>query len=251
MAFPARRCWTVDKWIQWQGALFLCLRTWSQCLWGSCWRMQFAGHPVEGTHQVLFGRHPPVLWLVSFGHSIGVAWWHSWQWDPLSSGSWHLPFHPMRRPPLAWALPGVGSVWWLRCGMKFPMYVTIPMKLASCCLSVGGVISVIPCIFFGQGCMPSALYSAPKNETLGCLSSNFLLFSTKPSIWATLRRLTRLASWSSSDTPYTTMSSWMLMTPGQPFHDEVHLHLEDILWHLGSKGHSLEPVPAFVGVYYQ
>ena len=90
-----------------------------------------------------------------------------------------------------------GSVWWLRCGMKFPIYVTIPMKLASCCLSVGGVISVIPCIFFGQGCMPSALYSAPKNETLGCLSSNFLLFSTKPSIWATLRRLTKLASWSS------------------------------------------------------
>ena len=65
----------------------------------------------------------------------------------------------------------------------------------------GGVISVIPCIFFGQGCMPSALYSAPKNETLGRLSSNFLLFSTKPSIWATLRRFTRLASWSSSDTP--------------------------------------------------
>ena len=94
------------------------------------------------------------------------------------------------------------------------MYVTIPMKLASCCLSVGWVISVIPCIFFGQGCMPSALYSAPKNETLGHLSSNFLLFSTKPSIWATLRRLIRLASWSSLDIPYTTMSSWMLITPG-------------------------------------
>ena len=107
-----------------------------------------------------------------------------------------------------------GSVWWLRCGTKFPMYVTIPMKLASCCLSVGGVISVIPCIFFGQGCMPSALYSTPKNETLGCLSSNFLLFSTRPSIWATLRKLIRLASWCSSDTPYTTMSSWMLITPG-------------------------------------
>ena len=35
---------------------------------------------------------------------------------------------------IAWS----GSVWWLRCGTKFPMYVTIPMKLASCCLSVGG-----------------------------------------------------------------------------------------------------------------
>ena len=104
MAFPARRCWTIDKRIQWQGALFRCLHTWSQCLWGSCWCMQLAGHPVEGTCQVLFGRHPPVLWLVSFGHSIGVAWWHSWQWDPWSSGSWHLPFHPMWRPPLAWAL---------------------------------------------------------------------------------------------------------------------------------------------------
>ena len=42
----------IDKRIQWQGALFRCLRTWSQCLWGSCWRMQLAGHPVEGTHQV-------------------------------------------------------------------------------------------------------------------------------------------------------------------------------------------------------
>ena len=31
-----------------------------------------------------------------------------------------------------------GSVLWLRCGTKFPMYVTIPMKLVSCCLSVGG-----------------------------------------------------------------------------------------------------------------
>ena len=107
-----------------------------------------------------------------------------------------------------------GSVWWLRCGMKFPMYVTIPMKLDSYCLSMGGVISVIPSIFFGQGCMPSALYSAPKNETLGHLSSNFLLFSTSPSIWAMLRRLIRLVSWSSLDTPYTTMSSWMLITPG-------------------------------------
>ena len=46
------------------------------------------------------------------------------------------------------------------------------------------------------------------------LSSNFLLFSTSPSTWATLRRLLRLASWSSLETPYTTMSSWMLMTPG-------------------------------------
>ena len=107
-----------------------------------------------------------------------------------------------------------GSVWWLRCGTKFPMYVTIPMNLASCCLSMGGVISVIPCIFFRQGCMPSALYSAPKNETLGHLSSNFLLFSTSPSTWATLRRLIRLASWSSSDRLYTTMSLWMLITPG-------------------------------------
>ena len=33
----------------------------------------------------------------------------------------------------------------------------------------GGVISVIPCIFFGQGCMPSSTVPpAPKNETLGC-----------------------------------------------------------------------------------
>ena len=102
-----------------------------------------------------------------------------------------------------------GSVWWLSCGTKFPMYVTIPMKLANCCLSMGGVISVIPCIFFGQGCMPSALYSTPKNETLGHLSSNFLLFSTSPSTRATLRRLIRLASSSSLDIPYTTMLSWM------------------------------------------
>ena len=65
-------------------------------------------------------------------------------------------------------------MWWLRCGTKFPMYVTIPMKLASCCLSMGGVISVIPCIFFGQRCMPSALYFAPKNETLGHLTFSAL-----------------------------------------------------------------------------
>ena len=37
-----------------------------------------------------------------------------------------------------------GSVWWLRCGTKFPMYVTIPMKLANCCLSVGGSFLLFP-----------------------------------------------------------------------------------------------------------
>ena len=33
-----------------------------------------------------------------------------------------------------------------------------------------------------------------------------------------------------------------------PLHDKVYFHLEDILWHFGSKGHSLESVLAFVGV---
>ena len=179
MAFPARRCWTIDKRIQWQGALFLCLRTGCQCLWGSCWHMQLAGHPVEGTRQVLFGRHPPVLWLVSFGHSIGVAWWHSWQWDPWSSGSWHLPFHPMRRLPLAWALPGVVQCDGWDVAWSFPCMWPFQWSWPVVVYHWGGVISVIPCIFFGQGCMPSVLYSAPKNETLGRLSSNFLLFSTK------------------------------------------------------------------------
>ena len=36
-----------------------------------------------------------------------------------------------------------------------------------------------------------------------------------------------------------------------PLHDKVHLYLEDILGHFGSKGHSLESVLAFVGVYDQ
>ena len=34
-------------------------------------------------------------------------------------------------------------------------------------------------------------------------------------------------------------------------HDEVYFHLEDVLWHFGSKGYSLESVSAFVGVYDQ
>ena len=37
-------------------------------------------------------------------------------------------------------------MWWLRCGTKFPMYVTIPMELARCCLSMRRVISVIDCM---------------------------------------------------------------------------------------------------------
>ena len=44
-----------------------------------------------------------------------------------------------------------GSVWWLRCGMKFPMYVAIPMKLASCCLSVGGVGSFLLSLVSSSG----------------------------------------------------------------------------------------------------
>ena len=43
---------------------------------------------------------------------------------------------------------------------EVPMYVTIPMKLASCCLSMGSV-SVIPWIFLGQLCMSSARDSWP------------------------------------------------------------------------------------------
>ena len=107
-----------------------------------------------------------------------------------------------------------GSVWWLRFGTKFPMYVTIPMKLASCCLSMGGEsFQLFPVSSLDRDACHQH-YSTPKNKTLGCLSSNFLLFSTSSSTWATLRRLIRLASWSSSETPYTTMLLWMLMTPG-------------------------------------
>ena len=36
-----------------------------------------------------------------------------------------------------------------------------------------------------------------------------------------------------------------------PFHDKVHFHLEDILSHFGSKGHSLASVLAFVGIDHQ
>ena len=100
-AFPVHRCWTADKQIQWQGALFLCLCNWSQCLWGSCWHMQLTRLPVTSKRQVLFGRRPPILSLASFGHSTGEAWWHSWQSSPLFSGSWHLPPHPRQRPHLA------------------------------------------------------------------------------------------------------------------------------------------------------
>ena len=100
--------------------------------------MQLAGHPAISMHQVLFGRHPPVLSLVFFSHSnerglVALLAIRSFIF-------WKLAFaissHTKTASCLsiAWS----GSVWWLRCGMKFPMYVTIPMKLASCCLSVGG-----------------------------------------------------------------------------------------------------------------
>ena len=78
----------------------------------------------------------------------------------------------------------------------------------------GGSSLLFPVFSSGRDACHQRCTPHKKSETLGRLSSNFLLFSTKPSIWATLRRFTRLASWSSSDTPYTTMSSWMLMTPG-------------------------------------
>ena len=79
---------------------------------------------------------------------------------------------------------------------------------------MGTVISVIPWTFLGSGCMPCALYSAPKNVTLSLQSSIFLLFSTNPSFWQMFKRLMRLASWSSWSTPKITMSSWIPMTPG-------------------------------------
>ena len=112
-----------------------------------------------------------------------------------------------------------GSVWWGRCGTKFPMYVTIPIKL-------GGAISAIPCIFLGQGCMPS---SALKKETLGCLSSNFLLFRTRP-----LSGPHSASLWVWHHGPHWKCyrlqchhECWLLLAF---LHDEVHLHLGDILW---------------------
>ena len=122
-----------------------------------------------------------------------------------------------------------GSVWWLRCGMKFPMYVTIPMKLDSCCLSIGGVISVIPCIFFGQGCMPSALYSTPKNETLGCLSSNFFVVQYQPFYLGYIEEVDQIGIMvliRYSIHHYVIVDAY---DSWAPFHIEVHLHLEDIL----------------------
>ena len=94
------------------------------------------------------------------------------------------------------------------------VWVTMPRKDWSCCLSVGAVISVIPWTFLGSGCMPWALYSAPKKVTLSLRSSSFLLFSTNPSFWQMFKRLMRLASWSSWSTPKITMSSWIPMTHG-------------------------------------
>ena len=79
---------------------------------------------------------------------------------------------------------------------------------------MGTVISVIPWTFFGSGCMPWALYSAPKKVTLSLQSSSFLLFSTNPYFWQTFRRMMRLVSWSSSSTPKITMSSCIPITPG-------------------------------------
>ena len=101
-----------------------------------------------------------------------------------------------------------------RFGMKVTMYLTMPRKDCSCCLSDGAVISLIPCTFFGFGCMPWVLYSDPKNVTLSLQSSSFLLFSARPSSLHMFKRLIRFASWSSWSTPKITISLYIPMTLG-------------------------------------
>ena len=103
-----------------------------------------------------------------------------------------------------------GCMWWLRWGTKPTMYVTIPRNDLSCCLSVGA-ISSMPWILQGSGCTP---YMAPKNDTLSWCNSSFFEFSMSPSSWQTLRKLARLASWSSLLIPKMITSSFMPMTLG-------------------------------------
>ena len=69
----------------------------------------------------------------------------------------------------------------------------------------GGVISVIPCIFLGQGWMPSALYSTLKKD-FWLLEFQLLAVQDKGFSWTMFSKFMRVASWSSSEVPYITMS---------------------------------------------
>ena len=212
--------------------------------------MQLAGHPVISMHQVLFGRHPPVLWLVFFSHSNGGVWWHSWQSDPWSSGSWHLPFHPMRRPPLAWALHGVVQCDGLDVARSFPCMWPFQWNWpAAVCLWEGSSL-LFPVSSLGrdachQHCTPhQRMRPLDVSVLISYCSVPSLLFGLHWGGWLDwhhgLLRIHR--------TLQCHRGCFSLLGTS---HDEVHLHLEDILWHFGSEGHSLEPVPAFVSVYYQ
>ena len=207
MAFPGHMCWTAGKWIQWPKVPFICLRAWSQCLWGSCWQRQLVGLSEVDKCPVLFGRHQPALPRASFCHSIWVAGKLFWQLSPWSSENCHLPFDPSGRRHLASALP-----WVAPCDVR-DVVQSSPMKLASCCLSMGGVILVMPWIFFGH--VEEVDEVGVMVFLAGAIDHNIIMDA---------------------------YHSWAFL------HDEVHLHLEDILGHFGSKWHPLEPVPASVGV---
>ena len=83
-----------------------------------------------------------------------------------------------------------GALWWLRCGMKGCMKLTIPGKLCSCVLSSYGGKSDMPCILAGSGLIPSAEKVLPKNinlrlhdEAFGWVEDLSLLFFSLHQIW--------------------------------------------------------------------
>ena len=86
---------------------------------------------------------------------------------------------------------------------------------------------MIPYIFLVQGCLTSWLYSAPKNDTFGLFSSNFLLFRAQSHIHQ-VNEVTVMFLVRGATDHYVIMDaydSWAL------FHDEVHLLLKHVLGH--------------------
>ena len=120
--------------------------------------------------------------------------------DLLEAGS--LPFHPMCKDCFLLE----------HCPEWFSMMAEMWHEVSHVCdhsdeagqllfIRGGGSFLLFPVSSSGRDACHQRCTPHQRMRPCGRLSSNFLLFSTRPSIWATLRRFTRLASWSSSDTP--------------------------------------------------
>ena len=131
------------------------------------------------------------------------------------------------------------------------MYVTIPMKLASCYLSIGGGHLSYPLYLLWTRVHAFRTVFNTKEWDPWAFKLQFLAVPNEPFYLGHIEEVDEVGIMVFLGGA---IDHYVIMDTDDsraPFHDKVHFHLEDILWYFGSKGHFLESVSAFVCVYDQ